>query len=77
MNGSKYVKIPMRSNAILNNENNDKYCFLWSILASLYPCNYNLSNRVSNYRQYFNELNIQGFKFLKVSDVVMFTNLMN
>ena len=33
MNGSNYVKIPLRSNAILNIENNDKYCFLWSILA--------------------------------------------
>ena len=33
MNGSNYVKIPLRSYAILNIENNDKYCFLWSILA--------------------------------------------
>ena len=28
MNGSSYIKIPLRSNAILNIENNDKYCFL-------------------------------------------------
>ena len=27
MNGSNYVKIPLRSNAILNVENNDKFCF--------------------------------------------------
>ena len=53
----------MRSNAILNVENNDKYCFLWSILAYIHPCNINHSKRVSNYRQYFNELNIQGFDF--------------
>ena len=38
LNGSSYVKIPSRSNAILNSQNNDKYCFLWSILASLHPC---------------------------------------
>ena len=38
LNGSNYVKIPLRSNAILNIENNDKYCFIWSILASLHPC---------------------------------------
>ena len=45
MNGSNYIKIPLRSsNAILNIENNDKYCFLWSILASLYPCNNNHPN---------------------------------
>ena len=72
MNGSNYVKIPLRSNAILNIEKNDKHCFLWSIIASLYPCNNNHPNRVSNYRQYFNELNIQNFDFtngFKCSDV--------
>ena len=65
MNGSNYIKIPLRSNAILNVENNDKYCFLWSILASLHPCINNHPNRVSNYRQFFNEFNIQGFDFSK------------
>ena len=80
MNGSNYVKIPLRSNAILNVENNDKYCFLWSILASLHPCNNNHPNRVSNYRQYFNELNIQGFDFskgFKCCDVHKFNELNN
>ena len=80
MNGSKYVKIPLRSNAILNIENNDKYCFLWSILAFLHPCDNNHPNRVSNYRQYFNELNIQGFDFSKgfrCSDVHKFNELNN
>ena len=80
MNGSNYVKIPLRSNAILNIENNDKYCFLWSILAYLHPCNNNQPNRVSNYRQYFNELNIQDFDFtngFKCSDVHKFNKLIN
>ena len=80
MNGSNYVKIPLRSNAVLNIENNDKYCFLWSILASLHPCNNNQPNRVSNYRQYFDELNIQGFDFSKgfrCSDVHKFNELNN
>ena len=80
LNGSNYVKIPLRSNAILNIENNDKYCFVWSILASLYPGNINHPNRVSNYRQYFNELNIQGFDFtngFKCSDVHKFNELNN
>ena len=63
INGRSYVKIPLRSNAILNIENNDKYCVLWSKLASLHPCNNNHPNRVSNYRQHFNELNIQDFDF--------------
>ena len=70
----------MRSNAILNNENDDKYCFLWSILSYLPPCNNNHPNRVSNYRQYFNELNIQSFDFtngFKCSNVHKFNELNN
>ena len=80
MNGSNYVKILLRSKAILNIENNDKYCFLWSILAHLHPFNNNHPNRVSNYRQYFIELNIQGFDFSKgfrCSDVHKFKELNN
>ena len=80
MNGSNCIKIPLRSNAILNIENNDKYCFLWSILASLYPCNSNHPNRVSNYRQYFNKLKIDGFDFSKgfnCSDVHKFNEINN
>ena len=38
LNGSNYVKIPLRSNAILNIEKNDNYCFMWSVLAWLHPC---------------------------------------
>ena len=80
MNGSNYVKIPLRSNAILNIENNDKYCFLWSILAYLHPCDNNHPTRVSNYRQFFNELDIQSFDFSKgfrCSDVHKFNELNN
>ena len=80
MDGGSYVKIPLRSNAILNIENNDKYCFLWPLLAYLHPCNNNHPNRVSNYKQYFNELNIQGFDFtngFKCSDVHKFNELNN
>ena len=80
LNGSTYVKIPLRSNAILKIENNDKYCFLWSILAYLHPCNNNHPNRVSRYRQNFIELNIQGFDFtngFRCSDVHRFNELNN
>ena len=63
MNGSNFVKISSSSNAILNIENNDKNCSLWSILAYLHPRIINHSNRVSNYRQYINKSNIDGFNF--------------
>ena len=62
--GSIYVKIPLRSNAILSIEKIDKYCFLWSILASLHPCKNDHPSRGKNYRQCFNELNIEGFDFI-------------
>ena len=58
-----HVKNSVRSNATLNIENNDKYCFLWSILAYLHPCNSNHSNRASNYRQFLKEISIKGFDF--------------
>ena len=31
MNGSNYIKIPLRTNAILKIENIEKYCLIWSI----------------------------------------------
>ena len=34
LNSSSCVKIPLRSNALINIENDDKYCFIWSISAS-------------------------------------------
>ena len=80
LNCLSYVKIPLRSSAILNIEINDKYCCLWSILASLHPCNNNHPNGVLNYKQYFNELNIDGFDFtngFKCSDVHNFIDLNN
>ena len=68
----------MRSSANLIIENDDKYCFLWSILAYLHPCNDNHPNRLSNYRQYFNKFNIQDFDFtngFKCNDVHKFEKL--
>ena len=51
INGSSYVKIPFRSNALINIKNNNKYYFIYSILASLHPCENDHPNRVSNYIQ--------------------------
>ena len=72
LNGSSYVKIHLRSSAILNIQNNDKFWFMWSSLASLHPCENDHRNRVSNYNHYFNEFNIDGFDFtngFKCSDM--------
>ena len=64
----------------MNDENNDKYCFLWSIISSLHPCNINHPSRVSIFGQFFNELHIEGFDFthgFKCSDVHKFEKLKN
>ena len=71
----------MRSSALLNNENDGKYCFIWSIGAKPHPISdpkYWEPTRVSNYTQCFNELNIEGFDFtngFKCSDIHKSENL--
>ena len=80
INGSSYLKIGLGSSARVNFKNGDKYCFIWSKLASLRPFNNGHLNRVSNCRQNFNELNIQGFDFtkgFKCSDMHKFERLNN
>ena len=80
LNGSSSVKILSRSSALVNIKNDDKYCLIWSILASLHPYENGNPNRVSNYKQDFNELNIQGFDFsngFKCSDMHRFEKLFN
>ena len=46
LNGSNYVKFPLRLNATLNIQNNDKFCFLWSLLVYLHPCENTHTKRV-------------------------------
>ena len=75
LNGSSYVKIPLKSQALLNIQNKDKLSFLWSILAHLHPCKNGHPERTSSYVEYFNELNIDEFEFtngFKTSDVKSF-----
>ena len=74
LNGSCYVKVPIRCSTILNSQNDDKYCFIWSILAHLHPVDSH-STRILNYKEYFNDLKIDGFDFsngFKSSDVHKF-----
>ena len=63
LKGKNFVKNRLRSNPILNIEKNDNFCFLWRIIAYLHPCNNNHPNKVSKYKHYFIELNIEGFDF--------------
>ena len=77
--GATYVKLPFESKSLLNVQNTDKYCFVWCVLASLYPVDHGKHpNRVSNYFPYFNNLNLNGFDFregFKTSDVKRFEKM--
>ena len=57
----------------LNIENTkDQMCFLWSVLASLHPVEQN-PHRVSKYRQYENELNMDGIDYpVKLTQISKF-----
>ena len=57
LNGRTYVKFLTRTNSILNNQNNDTNCLLWSILASVYPIGKN-PQRVGKNITYQNELKL-------------------
>ena len=63
INGLKNFKTPLRSNAILNIQNIEKYCFLWSKLAYLHPCENSHPSRVRNFSQNVIELFIECFDF--------------
>ena len=79
INGQTYIKFPIRTNSILNIQNKDTYCFLWSILANLHPVDKD-PQRVSKYIPYKNELNINNIDFtngMKITDIDKFENLNN
>ena len=79
INGMTYKKFPIRTNSILNIQNNDTYCFLWSILAAIHPVNKD-PQRVSKYKPYQNELNINDIDFtngMRIIDIPKFEKLNN
>ena len=75
---SSYIELPPKyknSQSIINIKNNDQYCFLWCILANLYPVeDYKIIT--SSYSKQFDKFNIQGLDFpMKVTDIPKFENL--
>ena len=72
------VELPPKyknSQSIINIKNNDQYCFLWCILAYLYPVEDN-KNMTSSYSKHFDKFNLEGLDFpMKVTDIPKFENL--
>ena len=75
LKGKSYFKLPThlkRKRAVINVQNKDKYCFLWCILAALYPAKIH-PERISHYKKYFNTLNTTGISFpMQVNNVSKF-----
>ncbi|XP_069134583.1 uncharacterized protein [Argopecten irradians] len=78
LKGSSYIPLPIKlrsKHAIINVQNKDKKCFMWSVLAALHPAKRN-SQRVSKYSIHQNELDFTGITFpVKVADISKFETL--
>ena len=77
MKGGTYIPLSnfiMRKKAIINMENEDDKCFLWSILRYLHPREKH-STRISDLKKYENDLNFKQINFpVKVKDMTKFEN---
>ena len=65
--GNSYIKLPdyiAKKRAVLNIQNKDQKCILWSILAHFHPMRWNENaNRVTKYQPYEHELNMAGVSY--------------
>ena len=77
MRGGTYIPLPefiMKKKSIINIQNKDNKCFLWSILRYLHPVQMN-EVRLTDLRDYENDLNFKGINFpVKVKDITKFEN---
>merc|ERR1711867_147003 len=83
MRGSSFIPTPqalVQKQALVNVLNEDQNCFLYSVLASLYPATKH-HQRVNKYKKYMDKLNYKGIempmavkdidKFERVNDLVI------
>lgn len=70
-----YMPLPLRirsTKSCVNIQNKDDHCFLWAVIAFLYPVTKNC-NRVTSYPHYSNILNTNGMTFpVSVEDIKVF-----
>ena len=74
---SSYIELPEQNKnnkSLINIKNNDQYCFLWCILAHLYPVEDH--KKTLNYSMHFTKLKREGLEFpMKVKDIPKLENL--
>jgi uncharacterized protein YbaR (Trm112 family) len=75
MKGSSYLPLPAKlanKKAIVNVQNTDQKCFMWSVLAALYPVTKD-PQRVTKYANHVDKLDFNGVPFpVKVTDIPKF-----
>lgn len=79
---STFVHVPQfirNKHCVLNIQNNDMYCFLWSIVAFLHPCpEGKRPNRTSSYPHFSRVLKYDNIQFpLALKDISKFENMNN
>ena len=76
--GSSYIQTPKSiasSLSIINPKNKDDKCFMWAILAGVYPVKKN-ANRIDKYKDHTEKLNFAGIKFpVKLNEIHKFEKL--
>ena len=77
MEGGTYIPLPefiTKKKSIINIQNKDNKCFLWSILRYLHPVQMN-EVRLTDLKKYENDLNFKQINFpVKVKDITKFEN---
>ena len=78
ISASSYIATPTyiaQKKAVINMQNEDNLCFVWSVLAALHPTESH-PYRLSKYLSFQRELDISNLKFpLAVTDVIKFEKL--
>ena len=75
ISGRSYIPLPediAHTKAIINLQNEDDKCFMWSILSALHPPKKD-PQRISKYKAFEDELNFNGMKFpIKIHQISKF-----
>ena len=77
LKGSSYIPLPKvlrNKKVIVNVQNTDNKCFMWSILAALHPVSHlKKQERIHHYQPYIHELNFEGIEFpVRVDQIAKF-----
>jgi len=76
--GSTFVPTPdflLKKQCLINVQNKDEKCFVWSVLSALYPPAHN-PHRLTNYKDYEHSLNVEGLTFpVQTKQIPLFEKL--